>query len=106
ESRSAGRRRVLCGRLLKNWRGSAGEEAGFEHLGPAVVGRLIWEAVAMGDDESERGGEAGVALEGPGLASFLADGAVEAFEEARGPEEARLPGVAPFAGPGQGIEIA
>src|ERR671928_88420 len=55
----------------------------------------------MRDDEREGGGEALVAVEGAGLARLLADGAIEALEEAGGAEEARLPGVAAFARPGQ-----
>ena len=59
----------------------------------------------MRDDEGERGGEAVVAVEGPGLAGLLAEGAIEAFEEAGGAEEARLPSIAAFARPGQRVEV-
>src|SRR3712207_2771052 len=59
----------------------------------------------MGGDEGERGGEAVVAVEGRGLAGLLADGAIEAFEEAGGAEDARLPGIAAFARPRQRVEV-
>ena len=53
---------------------------------------MVWEAPAVGHDQGEGGGEALVAVEGAGLPGLLADGAVEAFEDAGRAEAAGLPG--------------
>jgi len=59
----------------------------------------------VGHDEGESGGEPALAVEGAGLSGLLADGAVEAFEDAGRAEAAWLPDVLAFASVSEGVEI-
>src|SRR5215213_4347233 len=58
---------AVCGGLLKRWRPSGGPEASVERVSPGDVVWLVWEALAVCHHKGEGGGEAALAVEGPGL---------------------------------------